>query len=141
MWVEKIIMPLYLRNKLSKLVQESRPKNHVSEARDHCVNSVESATPSIVMEILYAGKKVDYLVKFVACGASLQLIAFAGVISGFCYKRKHKYINPKFGRGQKFSRQEISFFGENMELEKPEARSLKKLSNTQKTFTSHKPRT
>ena len=122
------------RNKLSKLVEESRPNFHVSEACEHCVNSAESPTPPILMEIVYAGKKVDWSVKFLACGDGLELIALAGVTSGFCYKCEHKYINPNFGRGLNFSRHEISFFGENMELEKPEARSLKKANKYSKHF-------
>ena len=95
---------------------------------------MESPTPPILMEILYAGKQVDWPIKFVACGDGLELVALAGVTSGFCYKCELKYINPSFGRGPKFSRHEISFFGETMELEKAEARSLKKANKYSKHF-------
>ena len=95
---------------------------------------MENPTPPILMEILYAGKQVDWPIKFVACGDGLELVALAGVTSGFCYKCELKYINPSFGRGQKFSRHEISFFGETMELEKAEPRSLKKANKYSKIF-------
>ena len=108
------------QKKLSKLEEQSRSNFHVSEACKHCVNSVENPTPPILMEILYAGKQVDWPIKFVAFGDGLELVALAGVTSGFCYKCELKYINPNFGRGQKCSRHEISFFGDSMELENAE---------------------
>ena len=87
------------QKKRSELEKESRPNFHVSEACKHCVNSLENPTPPILMEILYAGKQIDWPIKFVACGDGLELVALAGVTSGFCYKCEHKYIDPIFGRG------------------------------------------
>ena len=44
---------------------------------------MENPTPPILMEILYAGKQVDWPIKFVACGNGLELLALAGTTPGF----------------------------------------------------------
>ena len=118
-----------------------KPNFHVSEVCEHCVASGENVTPPILMEFIFQGKIVDCLLKFVPCGDCLELIALAGVTSGFCYMCERKQTNQNLVRGQKRSRHETAVYGENVKLEKFDARTLKMLTNTQKTFRSQKPRT
>ena len=50
------------------------------------------------MEILFENQIVNLPIKFAACGDGLELVALAGVTTGYCYKCEMKSIDSKISR-------------------------------------------
>ena len=59
------------------------------------------------MEILFENELVNYPIKFEYIGDGLELVALAGVTTGYCYKCELTSIDPNISRGEKWSRQPI----------------------------------
>ena len=76
-----------------------KPNYHVSETCEHCINSTLEPTPPILMEILFENQTVNQFLKFAAFGDGLELVALAGVTTGYCYKCEMKSIDSKISRG------------------------------------------
>ena len=77
-------------------------------------------------------------VKFTSCGDGAELVDIAGITKGYCYKCELQIIDPKHGRGRKFSRQPIPLIGETALPTKPEPRTVKKANIYSKRFIDSK---
>ena len=119
---------------------KKEPNFHVSKFCEDCIASGESETPAVLAEILFQNTTVDLFVKFVACGDGSELVDLAGLTKGYCYKCEIQIINPKLGRGRKFSRQVLPLNGEAEAATKPkpEPRTLKKANFNSKRFKESK---
>ena len=95
-------------------LENRKPNYHVSGTCEHCINSPNDPTPPILMEILFENQVVNLPIKFSAVGDGLELVALAGVTTGYCYNCEMKSIDSKVSRGLNFSRQRIPLNGDDI---------------------------
>ena len=78
------------------------------------------------MEILFENQIVNLPIKFAAVGDGLELVAFAGVTTRYCYKCEMKIIASKISRVLNLSRQRIPLNGDDIIVKKIAKRTSEK---------------
>ena len=111
---------------VNDFLENSKPNYNVLWTREHCINSPSEPTPPILMEILFENQIVNLPIKFAAVGDGLELVAFAGVTTGYCYKCEMKIIASKISRVLNLSRQRIPLNGDDIIVKKIAKRTSEK---------------